>query len=81
MQAQHLGLVTHQMAGFHDDRVREVLSLPPDHEPVSMIAIGHPASEGEVPAELQESERAPRSRRALGEILFGAAWGEPFESA
>src|SRR5690606_2593036 len=41
LQAQSMGLHAHQMAGFHADLAAEKLGLPPEYEPVAMIAIGY----------------------------------------
>lgn len=76
LQAESMELVAHAMAGFDAGRAREVLAVPEGWEPLTMVAIGHPAAESELSAEVLERERAPRSRRALREIAFGARWEE-----
>ena len=77
VQAQAEGLRVHQMGGFDAGRARLVLGIPEGHEPVAMIAIGHPVEAGEVPEGLRAREEAPRSRREVASFAFGGAWGEP----
>ena len=78
LQAQALGLSTHQMAGFEADRAREVLGLPDGFEPVSMIALGHRAEPDSLPEALREREIAPRVRKELEDVVFDATWqGRP----
>jgi SagB-type dehydrogenase family enzyme len=43
LQAVSLGLGAVPIGAFHDDEVQEVLDLPSDHEPLYLIAVGHPA--------------------------------------
>lgn len=43
LQAVSLGLGAVPIGAFHDEEVREVLSLPRDHEPLYLIPVGHPA--------------------------------------
>ena len=74
LQAESLGLASHQMAGFDSDAAREKLSIPEGHEPMAMIALGYPGEPDQLPEQLAERERAPRSRQALAEIGFGAGW-------
>jgi SagB-type dehydrogenase family enzyme len=38
--ALHLGSVP--IGAFYDDQVQAFLSLPPDHEPLYLIPVGHP---------------------------------------
>ena len=80
LQAQALGLSTHQMAGFDADRAREVLGIPAGFEPVTMIAVGHRAEAETLPQGLAEREVAPRERRELGAIAFGSSWESPLAS-
>ena len=42
LQAVALGLGGVPIGAFHDDKVKEVLELPPDQEPLYLIPVGHP---------------------------------------
>jgi SagB-type dehydrogenase family enzyme len=42
LQAVSLGLGAVSIGAFDDRQVGEVLSLPPDHQPLYLIAVGHP---------------------------------------
>lgn len=42
LQVVSLGLGAVPIGAFEDDRVHAVLNLPPDHEPLYLIPIGHP---------------------------------------
>ena len=75
IQAQSVGLAAHQMAGFDAGRARSELEIPDGYEPMAMIAIGYPVSADDVPTELAEREAAPRERKALESMVFGARWG------
>lgn len=78
LQAQALGLATHQMGGFDVERARTTLGVPERHEPVAMIAIGYRGDPASLPATLAERERAPRVRREASSFVFGARWGASF---
>jgi nitroreductase len=80
-QAAHLGLVTHQMGGFHADTAREVLGIPAGYEPLAVIALGYPGDHEALPEDLREREVAPRSRNAQREFVFAGRWGEPLVAA
>lgn len=67
------------MAGILPDRVREHYALPDDAVPATALAIGRAKESGD--EALRERDAGPRSRKALGEFLFGNAWGEPSELA
>lgn len=74
VQAEALGLATHQMAGFDGAKARELLWIPDGYEPVAMIAIGYRGEPELLPEELREREIAPRVRKSLEEIVFGERW-------
>lgn len=74
VQAQALGLSTHQMAGFDVQRAREVLGIPAGFEPVGMIAVGHRAAPETLPEPLAEREVAARERKELDAIVLGPSW-------
>ena len=77
LQATHLGLATHQMAGFDADRARREFDIPDGFTPMAMIAVGHPASPDVLPEDLRERELAPRTRLPLSEVVFSGGWERP----
>jgi nitroreductase len=38
-----MGLCAVPVGAFHDEKVRDVLKLPLDHEPLYLIPVGYPA--------------------------------------
>jgi nitroreductase len=77
LQATALGLAVHQMGGFDADRAREVFSIPPEFEPLVVMAIGYPGESESLPEDLRERELAPRVRRSQNEFVFASEWGGP----
>jgi nitroreductase len=77
LQASSMGLMAHQLGGFDANKAREVFNIPERYVLKSMISVGYPVAEANIPAELYERETAPRSRRALGELFFDGAWDKP----
>lgn len=67
VQAGALGLSCHQFAAFDHDGLSELAGVPAHWAVTTGIAIGL----GTV------SEVAPRTRRPLGEIAYGACFGDP----
>jgi nitroreductase len=70
LEATSRGLCVHQMAGIQPEVARERYAIPQDFEAVTGIAIGY--ADG---ATDNERDRAPRTRRPLGETVFSGAWG------
>jgi nitroreductase len=77
LQAVAEGLVGHQMAGFDREAARAEFGIPAEFEPMVAIAIGGQGSIESLPDRLQQKETAPRSRKALGELVFTDTWGDP----
>src|ERR1700689_2800733 len=77
VQATASGLVVHQMAGFDVEKARCEFSIPPDHEPVAVAAIGYPGSVESLPHKLQQKELAPRQRKPLADFVYERGWGRP----
>ena len=75
LQATAMGLVAHQMAGFHVDKARELYAIPPGWEPVAAIALGYPGEPDSLPERIRERELAPRSRKPLEQFVFSGRWG------
>ena len=79
VQAEALGLATHQMGGFDHGAARLAFGLTPDHATGSVIALGHQADPSVLGQDqLIQREVAPRERKPLSEIAL-AALGTPFD--
>jgi len=78
LQAQALGLFTHQMAGFDAEKASTLFGIPSDCEPMAMIAVGYRAEPSKIPEDLKAREAQPRTRRPLEEFVFGERWGTPY---
>jgi nitroreductase len=76
LQAVDLGLVAHQMAGFDADRARETYAIPPSHEAIVAIAIGHQGNHATLPPDLQLRELAARERKPLSAFIYAGRFGE-----
>ena len=76
-QATASELFVHQMAGFDVKKAREVFSIPTDHEPASVAAIGYLGDVSRLSEKLQAREIAPRTRKPLTDFIFQEKWGEP----
>jgi nitroreductase len=77
IQAEALGLATHQMGGFKADTARSTFSIPEGFEPIAAIAIGYPAEPDTLPEPLRERELAPRERNPIRDFVFAGSWGLP----
>ena len=60
IQATALGFVIHQMAGFFQDKARELLGIPAGFEPVTAVAIGYQGDPAILPDRQRQRELAPR---------------------
>ena len=76
MQATSMDLSVRQMEGFDRERARTALAIPAPFDPAVAMAIGYAGDPASLPLEKhREAERRPRSRKALGDIVFEGAWG------
>jgi nitroreductase len=69
------GLMVHQMGGFHEDKARQVFSIPDGFEPAAALALGYSGDPDTLPEDLRTRELAPRTRKELAEFVFGGEWG------
>lgn len=76
LQATALGLHTHQMAGFARDRANEVLHVPDDFLPGSMIAIGYLGEQVVLTEEQRERQKGERMRKDRKEFAFRGFWND-----
>jgi nitroreductase len=75
LQATALGLASHQMAGYHVEKVRSEFGIPADFDPVAMIAIGYPGDPVVLDDRLRQREMNPRERSPLAEFVYAEQWG------
>ncbi len=76
LQATHMGLMTHQMGGYHADKAREVFAIPIQFTPMAIISVGYAGEQKQLSAELYERDVAERKRKPLSELAFEGAWGQ-----
>ena len=74
MQLPSLGLVGHQMGGFDALRSNEVLGVPSEYVPGSMIAIGYPGDVSDLSEDLRKRHDAQRIRKEQSEFVFHGKW-------
>jgi nitroreductase len=70
IQATHMGMMVHQMAGILPDVVRERFAVPAELEVVAGFAMGWPGDPEQLPEPLRSRERAPRERKPLSKLLM-----------
>lgn len=76
LQAAHLGMMTHQMAGFMPDKAQSAFSIPERYQPMAMMTIGYQLPENNLPEDFRERELKPRIRNPLGDHFFLNGWGK-----
>ena len=69
IQATHLGMMVHQMAGILPQVVRERFAVPAELEVVAGFTMGWPGDPETLPEPLRSRERAPRERKPLSKML------------
>ena len=76
LQAAHLGLNVHQMAGFDLHTITTNLAVPERYEPVIIMAIGYPGDVDTLPENLKAREFAPRERYVEQEFVMNKAFSD-----
>ncbi len=75
LQASNMGLVTHGMQGFDQDRARAVFQVPDVYDLPAIIAIGYPGNLNDLSEDYRERE-LPSSRKSLDDIAFKNNFGD-----
>jgi nitroreductase len=80
LQATAEGLHTHQMGGFSRTLMREHFNIPEGYHPYTAMSIGYRDEPDALPDkyDFRNSERAPRTRKPLSELVFTQGWDTPF---
>jgi nitroreductase len=76
LQAAHLGLNVHQIAGFDHKIITENLGVPDRYEPVILMAIGYLGDVETLPEYLKARELKPRERFVEEEFVMNKAFYE-----
>ncbi len=79
LQAQVLGLATHQMGGFDPAAIQSALAIPERLPLVCVIALGHPGDVQSLHADFQAKEALPRDRTPLEDLVHAGSWGSPWK--
>lgn len=70
LQATHLDLFVHQMAGYDATRAKEILTIPKRYEPTAMMAIGYKGDSTVLPSDVASWEIRERTRMDISELIF-----------
>lgn len=79
LQAQALGLSSHQMGGFDSDALKTVLDIPDRLSLMSVTALGHVGDMRALNEDFQPMEKMPRSRTPMQELTHAGRWGIPIQ--
>jgi nitroreductase len=74
LQLPSLGLIGHQMAGFKWEQANEILGVPSDFIPGSMMAIGYPGDPAMLDEKSKARQDAVRVRKPQKEFVFRGKW-------
>jgi nitroreductase len=75
LQAEALGLVTHQMGGFDAAKLRAAFLIPDQYTPMAMMAVGYQADADILEGDYKTRELAPRARKPIESRFYEGAWG------
>jgi len=78
LQAEALGLSTHQMGGFNPDTLKVSLGIPESMQIMSVTALGYAGEIESLDADFQPMETAARTRKPLADIVHSGRWGAPY---
>jgi nitroreductase len=80
IEAEHLGLRVHQMAGWDEQKVKQALGYPSNFRVIVLFAIGYEADIKSVWDTLDERTKnklaRPRERKPLNENFFSETYGK-----
>lgn len=72
LQAAHMGIDAHQVGGFDPDALSSAFGIEAPFVPVVVFALGRHDATDAVPAEIRLRDQAPRERKPLEAMRFGA---------
>ncbi|XOV90901.1 MAG: nitroreductase family protein [Bacteroidota bacterium] len=69
-QATSMGIGVHQMGGFSKEKVIDLLEIPDEFIPNTMVAIGYYGNPDQLPDKLKTRELNPRTRMEISDFVF-----------
>ena len=76
IQGCALGLTSHAMAGWEEEKVIELFHVPKPFRVAALFAVGYPGKLDELHPDVQKKEQAPPSRKPPEEIFFWDDFGK-----
>ena len=73
LQAAHMGLVAHGMAGFDAEKAKQDLGVPDGYSVEAMCAVGHLADKSTLPEDMQKQE-SPSDRNDIESFAMHGVW-------
>ncbi len=70
IQATDMDLMVHQMAGYDQEKAKEVFGIPSRYEPTAMMAIGYKGDPSQLPEDVAARENNERTRMDISKVLF-----------
>lgn len=77
LQAESMGLATHQMGGFDSEAARAAFAIPAEFTPMAAMALGYQADAGLLEEGLRVTELGERTRKPMGDCFFAGNWNRP----
>lgn len=71
LQATQLGLMTHQMGGFDENKLRTAFNIPNDYVPMAVMAVGYEDQS-------KATKQAKKERKELKDNFFMGGFGSEF---
>lgn len=68
LQATHLGYYGHMMGGFSTEKIKQLIAIDPNFEPVCVLSIGKKGDGSDLNEQLQSRENLQRTRKPLEEV-------------
>jgi len=79
LQAEALGLASHQMGGFDPEAMKSALGIAEQMHVMSVTALGHSGDMQALAEDFQPMETAPRTRKPLADIVHAGSWNTPWQ--
>jgi nitroreductase len=77
LRATELGLVAHPIAGFDEDKAKEILNIPPEMRLITLIIVGKHSKE--IKSELNEHQAEAENQRPPRKSFGEFAWIDDFK--